>query len=51
MEVFRTASLGSNFNGCHKKYCRALCQNKFLLIPLIGYNGNSLSYSTTHQSH
>ena len=51
MKVFRTASLGSNFTGCDKKYCCALCQNKFLLISLIEYNGISLSYSTTHQSH
>ena len=38
MKVLQTASLGSNFTGSYKKKeCSALCQNKFVLIPLIEY--------------
>ena len=52
MKVLRTASLWSNFSGSYKKKeCSALCQNKFLVLPLKEYSGISLSYSITHQSH
>ena len=38
MKVLQTASLGSNFTGSYKKKeFSALCQNKFVLIPLIEY--------------